>query len=49
MNRLRIAASRWSLTLILISTPGLVSSFAQTAASSSDGWVVLPVIEYTAL
>jgi hypothetical protein len=49
MNRLRIAASRWSLTLILISTLGVVSSFAQTAASSSDGWVVLPVSEYTAL
>ena len=49
MNRLRLPASRWSLTLLLIVTLGLTSSFAQTAATASDGWVVLPVSEYTAL
>lgn len=49
MNRLRLSASRWSLTLLLIVTLGLTSSFSQTAATASDGWVVLPVSEYTAL
>lgn len=49
MNRLRLHSSRWSLTLLLIVTLGWTSSFAQTAATASDGWVVLPVSEYTAL
>ena len=49
MNRLRLPASRWSLTLLLIVTLSLTSSFAQTAAPGPDGWVVLPVSEYTAL
>ena len=49
MNRLRLPASRLSLALILIVTLGLTSSFAQTGSAASDGWVVLPVSEYTAL
>jgi hypothetical protein len=49
MNRLRLPASRLSLSLILIVTAGMASSFAQTGAAASDGWVVLSISEYTAL
>lgn len=48
MNRLRLPASRLSLSLILIAL-AVVSSFAQAGATTSDGWVVLPISEYTAL
>ena len=34
---------------MLIVTIGLSAGFAQTAATATDGWVVLPVSEYTAL
>jgi hypothetical protein len=48
MNRLRLPASRVTLALLsLIISP--LSSSAQTAAAPADGWVVLPVSEYTAL
>src|SRR5687768_17094660 len=49
MNRLRLPAWRLSLSLFLLVFLGVGSSSAQTAASTSDGWVVLPVSEYTAL
>src|SRR5829696_2637844 len=48
MNRLRLPASRLApalLSLIIFAIPGS----AQTAAIAPDGWVVLPVSEYTAL
>ena len=48
MNRLRIYASRWSLTPVLIVTLGLATSFAQSG-TAADGWVVLAVSDYTAL
>src|ERR1041385_7253460 len=43
MNRLRFSS------LILILFLSVVSSSAQTATPAADGWVVLPVSEYTAL
>ena len=46
MNRLRLHASRFLLVTTLFVVCSAVSSSAQTAA---DGWVVLPVSEYTAL
>jgi hypothetical protein len=46
MNRLRLYASRFLLAATLFVICCAVSSSAQTAA---DGWVVLPVSEYTAL
>jgi hypothetical protein len=46
MNRLRLHASRFLLATTLFVICSAVSSSAQTAA---DGWVVLPVSEYTAL
>ena len=49
MNRLRLSASRLSWSLVLLFVLCVASSSAQTGASSSDGWVVLPVSEYTAL
>lgn len=49
MNRLRLRASRFSLALMLLVTIGLTGGFAQTAVSSSDGWVVIAISEYTAL
>lgn len=48
MNELRLRASRMTLALILLVAAG-VSSFAQTATSAADGWVVLPVSEYMSL
>jgi len=48
MNRMRLRASRMTLALFLLVAAG-VSSFAQTATSAADGWVVLPVTEYMAL
>ncbi len=49
MNRLHLTASRFLLALILIVTCCVASSSAQTGAAAADGWVVLPVSEYTAL
>ena len=49
MIQLRLHASRLSLALLLLVSVGLISTSAQTAATSADGWVVLPVSEYTAL
>ena len=49
MNRLRFPVSRISLLLILLITVCVVSSSAQTGATASDGWVVLPISEYAAL
>src|SRR5215207_7060004 len=49
MNRLRLSAWRLSPVLILVLILGADPSSAQTGATSSDGWVVLPVGEYTAL
>src|ERR1041385_927857 len=43
MNRLRFSS------LILILFLSVVSSSAQSSATAADGWVVLPVSEYTAL
>lgn len=48
MNELRLRASRMTLALILLVAAG-ISSFAQTATSTADGWVVLPVSEYMSL
>ena len=48
MNEPRLRASRMTLALILLVAAG-VSSFAQTATSAADGWVVLPVSEYMSL
>src|SRR5829696_9303070 len=48
MDRLRLSASCGSLCLIVLILSG-VSGSAQTAATTADGWVVLPVTEYTAL
>src|SRR5215204_3329776 len=44
MNRLR-----FSLPLLLFIALCVTSSSAQTGAAASDGWVVLPISEYTAL
>jgi hypothetical protein len=49
MNRLRLRASRLSLSLILLVTFCVVSSSAQTSTTSSDGWVVLAISDYAAL
>jgi hypothetical protein len=49
MNRLRFPASRFSLSLLLLTTLCVASSSAQTNASATDGWVVLPISEYTEL
>ena len=49
MNRLRFPASRVSLSLLLLITLGIASSSAQTSATANDGWVVLPINEYTEL
>jgi len=49
MNRLGLPAWRLSLSLFLLVISGVVSSSAQTGTAASDGWVVLPVSEYTAL
>jgi hypothetical protein len=49
MNRLRLSAWRLSPVLILFLILGADPSSAQTGATSADGWVVLPVSEYTAL
>ena len=48
MNRLRLPASRLTLALLslIISAVPIV---AQSSATAADGWVVLPVSEYTAL
>lgn len=48
MNRLRLPVSFAALALLSLFVIA-VSSSAQTAATASDGWVVLPVNEYTAL
>ena len=48
MNRLRLAASCLLLSTILC-VISIASVSAQTGSSASDGWVVLPVSEYTAL
>lgn len=48
MNRLRLTASRFSL-LVLFITLGVSLSAAQTGTAAPDGWVVLPVGDYTAL
>jgi hypothetical protein len=48
MNGLRLPASRLLFALMLIVTTGL-TGLAQTAATARDGWVVLPISEYTAL
>lgn len=47
MNRPRFSASRFLLLLTLVVCA--VSSSAQTGSTAADGWVVLPVSEYTAL
>ena len=49
MDRLRFSASRLAFSLLSILTLCVVSSSAQTNTAASDGWVVLPVSEYTAL
>lgn len=49
MNRLRFSASRFTLFSILLVILCVVSSFAQTGNTTTDGWVVLPVSDYTAL
>lgn len=49
MNRLRIAASRLSLVMFFLGTLGGSFTAAQTGATGADGWVVLPVSEYSAL
>ena len=49
MNRLRVPASRLSLSLILLVTLCVASSSAQTGATASDGWVVLAISDYAAL
>jgi hypothetical protein len=48
MNRLRLPASRLALAL-LSPIVFAVSTLAQSSATPPDGWVVLPVNEYTAL
>src|SRR5215213_6708767 len=48
MNRLRLPASRVALALLSLIISA-ISSAAQSAAAAADGWVVLPVSEYTAL
>ena len=48
MKQLRLPASRMALALTLLVAAG-VSSFAQTAVTAADGWVVLPVSEYMSL
>ena len=48
MNRLHLPASRFLLSSILC-VVSIASISAQTGSSVSDGWVVLPVSEYTAL
>jgi hypothetical protein len=47
MDRLRLFV--WQFVLIAIALAGGVPAAAQTAVATSDGWVVLPVSEYTAL
>ena len=49
MNRLRFSASRFLLPTTIFVICCAVSSSAQTGTPPSDGWVVLPVSEYTAL
>jgi hypothetical protein len=49
MNRLRLSASRLSVSLILLVILGATSGSAQTRSTPPDGWVVLPVSEYVAL
>lgn len=48
MNRLRLSASRLSVSLICLVMLG-ATGLAQTGSASPDGWVVLPVSEYAAL
>jgi len=48
MNRLRLLASRFSLMVMSIAL-GLSVATAQSGTAAPDGWVVLPVSEYTAL
>ena len=48
MNRMRLRASRMTLALFLL-VAAAASGLAQTATPAADGWVVLPVSEYTAL
>ena len=48
MNRLRLPASRLALAL-LSPIVFAVSALAQSATTTPDGWVVLPVSEYAAL
>jgi len=47
MDRLRLFV--WGSVLIAIAIAGGVSASAQSTATTSDGWVVLPVSEYAAL
>ena len=49
MNRLRCPASRLSFSFLLLVTFGVTSALAQSSATTSDGWVVLGISEYTAL
>ncbi|HEU4507984.1 MAG TPA: hypothetical protein VFR78_07095 [Pyrinomonadaceae bacterium] len=49
MNRLRLSASRLSVSLIFLVLLVATSGSAQTNATPPDGWVVLPVSEYVAL
>ena len=49
MNRLLLIASRFLLFSILLISVCAKPSSAQTGAAAADGWVVLPVSEYTAL
>ena len=49
MNRPRCPVSRLSLSLLLLITFGVTPSLAQSSATTSDGWVVLGISEYTAL
>jgi hypothetical protein len=47
MDRLRLFV--WHSVLIAIALTGGVTASAQSSTATSDGWVVLPVTEYTAL
>jgi hypothetical protein len=48
MNRLRLPASRLTLAMLSLIISA-VPSVAQSSVTAADGWVVLPVSEYTAL
>jgi len=47
MDRLRLFV--WPCVLLAVALASGVRSFAQSSAATSEGWVVLPVTEYTTL